>query len=115
MTSDFQQKLLLLRASRFATLLVIALGPALTAGLVFTNRIFGALVVVMTWMPCFLLAIVFQTSLVCPRCGRPFFRAGSRGSALRGRQANLFAGACLHCGGGTRNGEAGQKERPLSG
>ncbi|MBN1557331.1 MAG: hypothetical protein JW951_04215 [Lentisphaerae bacterium] len=109
MTPPLRPSFRLLRAARGATLALALLGPVLTLGLVLADRIFGALVVVMTWLPCFLLALVFQTSLVCPRCGRPCFRTGSRWTALYGRRANLFASACLHCGARLHRGSGSRK------
>lgn len=92
----------LLVGARAVTLVVAMLGPVLMILSMRAGQVFASLVVVMTWMPAVILAVVLQISLVCPRCGWPFFRTGSRKEALIGKHANLFANRCLHCGYGLR-------------
>jgi hypothetical protein len=95
---DTRYGLRLLAGARAATISVALLGPAALLLAVYSGRVYVSLIVVMTWLPAVILAVVFQTSLVCPRCGGPFFRTGSRRDALLGKHANLLAGRCMHCG-----------------
>jgi hypothetical protein len=94
---DARTGLRLLACARAATISVALLGPAALVLAVRSGRVYVSLIVVMTWLPAVILAVVFQTSLVCPRCGAPFFRVGSRREALFGKHANLLAGRCMHC------------------
>jgi hypothetical protein len=88
----------LLVGSRVVSATIALLGPVCLLLSARAGDVFASLVTVMTWMPAVILAVVFQTSLACPRCGRPFFRAGTRLQALVGKYANLLSNRCLHCG-----------------
>ena len=87
----------LLRGSRIATLTVLVAGPASTVVAVWVNQVFTAIVIVMTWLPAVALAAIFQASLVCPYCGKPFFRSQTRRRFTLDGATNLFATHCAHC------------------
>jgi len=85
-----------LRLSRIVTFSVALAGPLFTAVAYLSDQGFTALAIVMTWVPAFGLAALFQASLVCPRCGRPFFRSATRRSPAG--TLDLLTRRCEHCG-----------------
>lgn len=87
----------LLRGSRIVTMVILAAGPLATVAMVAVDQVFTAIVIVMTWMPALILAALFQASLVCHHCGKPFFRSDTRRRLTLDGTTNLFATHCPHC------------------
>ena len=92
-----------LRVSRRATLATVVSGPAATLIALMTRNVFTALVLIMLWLPILVTAVLFQVSLVCPHCGKPFYRNVSYRGVLPGGSMDVLARHCLNCGASPRN------------